>query len=121
LPLCDEDGGRFNHVLSADARMPVNGKTVLTAQLAGTFAEMPFRDPQSGGTLERYGAGLGYSAKIERRSRHLLTAVTSLGSSPDYRADLGFTRRVNTNAISVQTTYNRAETSPGGRSRLRPC
>ncbi len=35
-----------------------------------------------------------------------MTALTSSGSSPDYRADLGFTRRVNTNAIALQTTFN---------------
>lgn len=100
------DANTFSHLVSADARMRFSDKTVLTAQLAGTFAEMPFRDPVLGGTRQRYGTGLGYYARIERRSRHSLTAVTSSGSSPDYRADLGFTRRVNTNAISIQTTYN---------------
>ena len=99
------DGASFSHLLSADARIRLNDKTVLTAQLAGTSAEMPFRDPLLGGTRQRYGTGAGYYARIERRSRHSLTAVTSSGSSPDYRADLGFTRRVNTNAISVENTY----------------
>ena len=44
---------------------------MLTAQLAGTFAEMPFRDPVLGGTRQRYGSGLGYYAKLERRGRHV--------------------------------------------------
>jgi hypothetical protein len=94
--------------------MRLTDTTVLTAQLASTFAEMPFRDPVRGGTRQRYGSGVGYYAKIERRSRHSLTAVTSSGSSPDYRADLGFTRRVNTNVVSVQTTYN-SEPRPDAR------
>lgn len=108
------DGATFSSLVSADARMRLNDTTVLTAQLAGTFAEMPFRDPLLGGTRRRSGTGLGYHAKIERRGRHAVMAVTSSGSSPDYRADLGFTRRVNTNAISVQTTYN-SEPKPDGR------
>jgi hypothetical protein len=108
------DGALFSNLASADARVRVSDKTVLTAQLAGTFAEMPFRDPVAGGTRQRYGTGLGYYARVERRSRHSLTALTSSGSSPDYRADLGFTRRVNTNAMSVQTTYN-SEPRPSAR------
>lgn len=100
------DGARFSNLMSTDTRVRFSDTTVLTAQLASTFAEMPFRDPLAGGTRQRYGTGLGYYAKIERRSRHWLTSLTSSGSSPDYRADLGFTRRVNTNAISLNTTYN---------------
>jgi Domain of unknown function (DUF5916) len=95
------DGGRFSNVLSGDTRMRLSDTTVLTAQLAGTFAE-------------NHGRGVGYYAKIERRSRRWLTSLTSSGSSPDYRADLGFTRRVNTNAISVQTTYT-SEPQPDAR------
>ncbi len=108
------DGAPFSNLVSADARVRVNDQTVLTAQVVGTFARMPFRDAALGGTPQRYGQGLAYYAKIERRGRHALTAVTSSGSSPDYRADLGFTRRVNTNVISVQTTYN-SEPRPDAR------
>jgi len=32
--------------------------------------------------------------------------LTASGSSADYRADLGFTRRLNTNALNLQTSYN---------------
>ena len=101
-------------LLSADARLRVSDKTVITAQIASTFANMPFRDPVLGGTRQREGNGLGYYARVERRSRHSLTAVTASGSSPDYRADLGFTRRVNTNVVSIQTTYN-SEPQPDAR------
>ena len=108
------DGADSSNLVSADARLRVSGQTVLTAQVASTFANMPFRDPALGATRHRYGTGFGYYARIERRSRHTLTAVTASGSSPDYRADLGFTRRVNTNALSVQATYN-SEPRPDAR------
>jgi hypothetical protein len=108
------DGSRFSNLFSADTRIRLNDTTVMTAQLAGTVAEMPFRDPLLGGMRDRRGSGAGYYARIERRSRHTVTAITSSGSSPDYRAELGFTRRVNTNAVSVQTTYN-AEPRPDSR------
>jgi hypothetical protein len=108
------DGSTFSNLLSADTRIRLNGKTVLTAQLATTFADVPFRDPLAGEARQRYGQGLGYYANLERRGRHWLTSVTSSGLSPDYRADLGFTRRVNTNAISVQNTYT-SEPRPDAR------
>lgn len=101
-----EEGGVFGRVVSADARIRLTDQTVFTSQLAGTFADAAFRDPVTGGTRQRQGSGLGYFAKFERRSRRSLTAVTWQGLSPDYRADLGFNRRVNNNSVSVQTTYN---------------
>jgi hypothetical protein len=99
-------GGTPSQVVSADARLRLSDKTVLSAQLAGTLADIPFRDARPGGTRQRYGAGVGYHARLERRSRHTLTSVTAAGLSPDYRSDLGFTRRVNINSLSLQTTYN---------------
>lgn len=60
-----DDGGPFSNVASADARVRLNDQTVLTAQFAGSFARMPFRDAVLGGTRERYGNGLAYYARIE--------------------------------------------------------
>jgi hypothetical protein len=108
------DGAAFSHLVSADARVRVSDQTVLTAQIAGSFAEMPFRDSRVGGLTERYGRGLAYHARIERRSRHSQTLLTASGSSPDYRADLGFLRRRNTNALALQTTWN-SEPKPDAR------
>jgi hypothetical protein len=109
-----QDVGSFSRLVSGDARIRLSDQTVVTAQLAGTFAEMPFADPDLGGTRLRHGRGLAYHARLERRGRHALTAVTASGSSPDYRADLGFTRRVNINTIAVQTTWN-SEPRPDAR------
>ena len=99
------DGARFSNLVSVDTRLRLSAKTVFTAQLAGTFAEMAFRDAAAGGSRQRYGSGLGYYTKLERRSRHTVVGVTASGLSPDYRAELGFTRRVNINAVALQTTY----------------
>ncbi len=109
-----DDGSQDSSLVSADARVRLSDTTVVTTQVASTFADVPFRDALRGGTYQRYGAGLGYYARLERRGRHWQTVVTSSGSSPDYRADLGFTRRVNTNAINVNTTYN-SEPRPNAR------
>lgn len=99
------DASTYSHLISMDSRIRLSDRTVLTAQLAGSFAEMPFREPSMRAVRQRYGSGLGYYAQIERRGRHSVAAITASGSSPDYRADLGFTRRVNTNAFSIRTTY----------------
>ncbi len=101
-----EDGGVYNRVVSADARIRLTDQTVFTSQLAGTIADAPFRDVVFGGTRLRRATGLGYFAKVERRSRHALATITWSGLSPDYRADLGFNRRVNNNSVSLQTSYN---------------
>ena len=99
-------GPRYSHLASVDARLRLNPQTFLTAQIAATVARMPFRDPATGGTRERDGTGLAYLLKGERRTRHTVVALTSTGFSPDYRADLGFTRLVNMNSITLQTVYN---------------
>jgi hypothetical protein len=109
-----EDGDTFSRLVSADARVRLSDQTVLTAQIAGSFADVPFRDVVFGGTRQRYGRGLGYYAKLERRGRHVVTALTASGSSADYRADLGFTRRANVNGLNLQTTYN-SEPRPDAR------
>jgi hypothetical protein len=102
-------------LVSADTRWRFSDQTVLTAPVAGTSANMPFRDSLLGTTRHRHGTGIGYYGRIERRTRHSVTAVTTSGSSPDYRADLGFTRRVNTNVVSIQppTTRSRSPTRAG--------
>ena len=102
--------------MSADTRVRLSDQTVLTAQIAGSFADMPFRDAVLGGTRQRY----GQRARVLREDRAAqvdmsLTALTASGSSPDYRADLGFTRRVEHEcASSLQTTYN-SEPRPDAR------
>jgi len=108
------DGPRYSHLASVDTRLRLNPQTFLTAQLAATFAHMPFRDTVAGGRRERDGDGLGYFVKAERRTRHTALALTSSGFSPDYRADLGFTRLVNTNVVNLQTTFN-SEPKPDAR------
>jgi hypothetical protein len=108
------NGETYSNLVSADTRLRLSDQTVFTAQIASSFARMPFREPIGGGAAPRRGQGLGYYAKIERRSRHAVLGATASGSSPDYRADLGFTRRVNTNAIAIQTTWN-SEPKPDAR------
>ncbi|HYE84754.1 MAG TPA: hypothetical protein VEA16_00260, partial [Vicinamibacterales bacterium] len=100
------DDRTYGRVVSADARVRLTDQTVFTSQIVGTFADASFRDEIFGGSRQRRGNGLGYFGKLERRSRHTLTAVTWQGLSPDYRADLGFNRRVNNNSVTVATTYN---------------
>lgn len=85
--------GTSNRVISADARIRFTDQTVLTGQLATS-------------STDRRGDGLAYHGRIERRTRRTMIALTSNGVSPSYRADLGFTRRVNMNSMALQTTYN---------------
>lgn len=109
-----EDGETFSRLVSADTRMRLSDQTVLTAQIAGSFADVPFRDLEFGGLRQRDGRGVGYHAKLERRGRHVVTALTASGSSADYRADLGFVRRMNINTVNLTTTYN-SEPRPDAR------
>jgi hypothetical protein len=55
--------------VSADARVRLSDQTVLTTQIAGSFADVPFRDAEFGGARQRYARGFGYHGKVERRGR----------------------------------------------------
>ena len=105
---------KHNHVGGFDGQFRLNPKTVLSFQLLGTNARRFFFDPEKGRATYRTGNGFGYYLNYNRGGRHLSYSFTGSGRTQDYRADLGFTRRTNTNREDFVINYN-SEPHPNGK------
>lgn len=96
---------RHNHTAGFDGRFKLNTKTVAEFQVLGTNSRRNFYNPDLDRTQYRTGNGFGYRAYLERSGRNLYMNYLAQGRSPDYRADVGFTNRVDTNSFSSFIQY----------------
>lgn len=114
---------KHNKLLSFDGRLKLDKQTVLDFQVIGTTSRRCFSEP----TRDRYqpaatdpcfngfgsptrnfyrtGNGLGYYYNLNRSDRHWTYQLHGEGRSRDYRADVGFTRRRNTNFEDLYISY----------------
>ena len=101
---------RHNHTSGFDGRFKLSPKTVAEFQVLGTHSRRFFYNPDINQNEYRTGNGLGYRAFLQRTGRNLYMDFFFDGRSPDYRADVGFTSRVDTNYagsfIQYQTDRN---------------
>ena len=101
---------RHNNTGGFDGRFRLDPKTVLEFQAIGTTTRGNFYDPDLDRSLYRTGNGLGYRVFLERSGRNLYMNYMLQGRSANYRADVGFTDRVDTNYagsfIRYQTDSN---------------
>lgn len=88
---------RHNHLGGLDGRFKVDDKTVLGFQVLGTTSRRFFYDPDTNRRVYRDGHALAYQWIYDYTARHLGWFISGVGRSRDYRADVGFTRRTNTN------------------------
>nr|MBA3320522.1 hypothetical protein [Pyrinomonadaceae bacterium] len=88
---------RHNHTAGFDGRFRLDQRTVVEFQALGTTSRRNFFDPNLGRSLYRTGNGFGYSYLAERTGRNLYLSLNGVGRTRDYRADVGFTPRTNTN------------------------
>ena len=96
---------RHNHTAGVDGRFRLDKKTVLEFQTLGTHSRRNFFDPDVNSNLYRTGNGVGYRIWVERQSRNLYMNYLAHGRSRDYRADVGFTDRVDTNYLGSFIQY----------------
>jgi hypothetical protein len=96
---------RHNNTAGFDGRFRLNPKTVTEFQVLGTTSRRNFYDPDLDRTLYRTGNGFGYRAYLERADRNLYMNFLAIGRSPDYRADVGFTQRFDTNYLGSYIRY----------------
>jgi hypothetical protein len=96
---------RHNNTYGFDGRFRFDPKTIMEFQIVGTNSRRNFYDADLNKTLYRTGNGFGYSYVIERAGRNLYMVIDSVGRTRDYRADVGFTPRVNTNLHHFQVRY----------------
>lgn len=86
-----------NHTAGFDGRFKLSPKVVTEFQILGTHTRSNFYDSELDRYQYRTGNGVGYRAYLERSGRNLYMNFLVQGRSPDYRADVGFTNRVDTN------------------------
>ena len=97
---------KHNQLLSIDGRFRPDQQTTFTFQALGTTSRNFFFDPNDGITRYRTGNGLGYSANYSVSGRNWGYEFGADGFSKDYRADVGFFQRTNSNFDYGYLRYN---------------
>lgn len=97
---------RHNHVFGFDGRFLPSSKTTILFQFVGTTSRRFFFDPDTGASVYRTGNGFGYTSSLSRNSRHWFVQFATGARSRDYRTDLGFNQRTNTNSQSFFWEYD---------------
>jgi hypothetical protein len=96
---------RHNNTFGFDGRFRLSPKIVSEFQILGTHSRRFFYDPNLDRNLYRTGNGLGYSYSFERSDRNLFISWRGVGRTNKYRADVGFTPRVDTNQHLIFAQY----------------
>ena len=86
-----------NHAAGFDGRWRFDKKIVGEFQVMGSNTRGYFYDPNLEQVRYRTGNGLAYNFWIERSGRNLYMNYLAFGRSRDYRADVGFNERYDTN------------------------
>ncbi|HET6851470.1 MAG TPA: carbohydrate binding family 9 domain-containing protein [Pyrinomonadaceae bacterium] len=97
---------KHNQLVAIDGRFRVDKQTTLSFQTLGTTSRNFFFDPDDGVTRYRTGNGLGYSADYIRAGRNWGWEFFGQGFTQDYRADVGFVQRTNSNFAFGFVRYN---------------
>jgi hypothetical protein len=106
---------RHNDLVGVDGRFRLGGRTAVRFQFLGTTSRSFFRDLDRGGTNYRTGNGFGYFVDLQSTGRNFSSSCSFEGRTRYYRADLGFTRRTNSNAHNCLFAY---ASDPDGKARL---
>ena len=112
---------RHNNTAGVDGRFRLDPKTIAEFQVVGTHSRRCFFNAEleptasqanrnreiCGGSLTEYrtGNGFGYRAFLERSDRNLYMNFAANGKTSGYRADVGFTDRVDTNYLGSYIRY----------------
>lgn len=97
--------GRHNHLGGFDGRFRLDPATTLQFQVLGTTTRGTFRDADLGRNIYRTGNGFGYFLRADSNGRNWKYSFSGSGRTRDYRSDVGFTRRNNTNNESLRIQY----------------
>jgi hypothetical protein len=97
---------RYNDVAGVDGRFKLDPKTVFSFQLLGTRSNRLFYNPEINRNVDRRGDAFAYSWNFDHGERHYGINLNGEGYTRDYRADVGFTTRTNTNVIRINPRWN---------------
>lgn len=104
-----------NFTSGVDGTFKLDPKTVMVFQVAATHSRRSFYNPETNRAPYRTGNGVGYYWSLDYTEKNRGWFVEAIGRSRYYRADAGFTRRVNTNSIFFA---NRLSTEPKPKAKL---
>lgn len=97
---------KHNQVLGIDGRFRLDKQTTLSFQTLGTTSRNFFFDPNDGVNRYRTGNGFGYRTAYNVSGRNWGYEFFGEGFTKDYRADVGFFQRTNSNFNSFFLRYN---------------
>ena len=104
-----------NQLAGLDGRFRVDKQTTFTFQLLGTTSRRFFFDPNINQDVYRTGNALNYYWNYDNTGRNTGFTLQGEGRTRDYRADLGFVRRSNTN---YEGSFFRYSTDPKPKAKL---
>ncbi len=96
-----------NFTSGIDGKFKLNPKTIFTFQVLGTHSRKNFYDPDEDRSQYRTGNGIGYYVNLDYTTDRHGWFLEAEGRSSNFRADAGFTPRVNTNVFFA---FNRFST-----------
>ncbi|MDX6696598.1 MAG: hypothetical protein QOF02_4201 [Blastocatellia bacterium] len=97
---------KHNQLGGFDGRFRINKQTVFDFQALGTTSRNFFYDPDKDRNIYRTGNGFAYATTYDVSGRNWGWQVYGEGYTQDYRADVGFVGRVNSNFNSFYVRYN---------------
>jgi Domain of unknown function (DUF5916)/Carbohydrate family 9 binding domain-like len=97
---------KHNDLLGIDGRFRLNKQTTWTFQALGTTSRNHFFNANEGESRYRTGNGLGYTTSYNVSGRNWGYELFAEGYTQDYRADVGFFQRTNSNFNSFFLRYN---------------
>jgi hypothetical protein len=106
---------KHNQLGGFDGRFRINKQTVFDFQVLGTTSRNFFYDPDTDRNNYRTGNGFAYATTYDVTGRNWGWQVYGEGYTQDYRADVGFVGRVNSNFNSFYVRYN---TDPKPKAKL---
>jgi hypothetical protein len=96
---------KHNEVGGFDGRFRLNKITTLDFQLLGTTSHRFFYEPELDKNVYRAGNAFGYSISYDISGRNWGASLFGEGYTKDYRAELGFNSRTNTNFHGFDLRY----------------
>jgi hypothetical protein len=107
--------GKHNQLGGFDGRFKLNKTTTFDFQVLGSTSRFPFYDPDRNENIYRTGNGFIYAYSLNDEGRHFGYNYAAVGRTRDYRSDVGFNRRTNTNN---QELFVRYDSEPNAKARL---
>jgi hypothetical protein len=106
---------KHNDTGGFDGRFRLDPQTVFDFQVLGSTSRRTFYNPDQNRNVYRTGNGFAYNYVYDHAGRNFGWQLSGVGRSRDYRADVGYTPRVDTNVEGLSLRYN---STPNQKARL---